>query len=482
MPERGVEDIRGLPRESTALQNLIAPRAIALIGASATTAGIRGALLNVLQVNGFSGRLYPVNPNYQEVHGLRCYPSVSAIGAPVDLAVLAIPADRVMDALEDCAASGVGAAIVISSGFAEEGEGRFALQAAMSDLSRRTGLRILGPNCQGVFNAVTRVAPTFSPTLDPKSDVGPPSASARRVAVVAQSGGLGFGLYSRGRAIGLSFSHVITTGNECDITLSDMVEELADDPDTSIILLYTETIRSQARFRLAAAKAAEAGKPIVCMKVGRSQASVRAARAHTASDVGSAESYDALFRELGVLQARHPDEAVAIVAALATNPVALGPRVGIVTVAGGAGVLLSDALTAVGLELPLLSARTQDEIKPLMPSYGSAQNPVDVTAGGGSSGGLLKAMELMVAGDEVDIIVLAQSLAREGQITLDVEGFRKLTALGRKPILLYAYTPPSEFSRRTLAEAGTIAITHLGDLAVAAAALVSAGRPSRARM
>ncbi|HJT08033.1 MAG TPA: CoA-binding protein, partial [Stellaceae bacterium] len=296
------------------LDRFLAPAAIAIIGASPDSARIRGRLLHLLRENGYPGKLYPVNPSYREIDGVPCFPSVGAIGQPIDLALIAIPAETVLPALEDCAAAGVGHAVIISSGFAEQGGAQTDVQHEIAALARRTGLRVCGPNGEGFHNEVAHVAATFSPAVEVKPGEERLQASPRRVGVVAQSGGMGFALYNRGRAVGLAFSSIISTGNEADLTASEFFAHLVRDEATSVILLFLESVRDPAVFLAAAAGAAERGKPVVAVKIGRSAAGERAARSHTASMAGWNAAYDAAFAQHGIIRADDPDEAVAIAA------------------------------------------------------------------------------------------------------------------------------------------------------------------------
>jgi acyl-CoA synthetase (NDP forming) len=241
------------------LDHLLAPAAIAIIGASPDSSRIRGRLLHLLRENGYTGRLYPVNPSYREIEGVPCFPSVGAIGQPIDLALVAIPAETVLPALEECAAAGVGHAVIISSGFAEQGGAQAGLQEEIAALARRTGLRVCGPNAEGFHNDVAHVAATFSPAVEVKPGEERLQASERRIGIVAQSGGMGFALYNRGRALGLAFSSIVSTGNEADLTASDFFAHMARDPETSVILLFLESVRDPPVFLAAAAEAAARG-------------------------------------------------------------------------------------------------------------------------------------------------------------------------------------------------------------------------------
>ncbi len=453
------------------LDTLLSPRSVAVIGASPDQHKIRGALLHVLRKNGFPGRIVPVNPSYGEIGGLPCVPTIAAAGEAMDLALIAIPAEGVLPTLEECAAAGVRNAVVISSGFAEDEAAPADLQGRIGALARRTGMRISGPNAEGFHNEIAHVSATFSPAVDRETD-DHPTALKGRVGIVAQSGGMGFALYNRGRALGLSFSTVVSTGNEADLTAADFLAHMAEDPDTAAVLLFLESVRDPAAFATAAAAAAQAGKPVVAIKIGRSAVGKLAAASHTASMAGWDVGYDAMFRRHGIAVATELDEALAVVAALASNPCARGGRVGLVTVSGGAGAWSADALAAAGLELPELSEATQASLRAFIPSYGSARNPVDLTAGGAQGGGLLRAVELLSQDPDVDQIAVVSSLANPARVSLDGPGLAALLAERRKPVLFYSYTLPSARGRRVLAEAGAVICPSMAVLASAARALI----------
>lgn len=464
--------------QSAPLDSFLAPSAVAVIGASPDTGRIRGVLLQSLRANGYRGAIHPINPNHREIDGLPCFPDVGAVGRPIDLALVAVPAPRVLAALEDCARAGVRHAAIISSGFAEAGGGREATQAEIAALARRTGMRVCGPNTEGFHNEIARVSATFSPAVAPRPDAAdaPLLASSRRIGVVAQSGGIGFALYNRGRALGLRFSQVVTTGNEADLTAADFLDHMAGSADTDAILLFLESVRDPARFVAAASRAARAGKPVVAIKAGRSRAGRRAAASHTASLAGWDGAYEAAFRTHGIIPARDPDEAMAILAALTTCPAPRGDRVGIVTVSGGAGAWVADTLAGAGLRVPVLGAAAQDRMRAFIPFYGSAANPVDITAQGARGGGTVRAVEILMADEDIDLIVVVTSLANEAHVSIDPAALGPILASGRKPVLFFSYTLASAFARRSLAGAGAVALTGLAALGDAAGALVRQAR------
>lgn len=453
------------------LDSLFRPRSVAVIGASREATKIPGRLLAFLRRNGFAGEIYPVNPRYDDIEGLRCYPSIAAIGQAVDLAVLVIPARFVLEQLEACAAAGVRNAVVISSGFAEGG-GSHDVQHAMAALAQRSGMRICGPNAEGFFNEPAKVAATFSPTVDVKVDAPRLIATRKRLGIVAQSGGVGFALYHRARAMGVAVSQVISTGNEADVAAGEVFGYLAQDAATDIILLFIEGVRDGAAFRAAARAAAAAGKPVIVCKAGRSLAGRRAAASHTASMAGWSAAYDAVFAADGLISATDIDEAVAIAAAFAANPLPRGNRVAVVSASGGAGAWTADVLAGEGLLLPELSTSLQAEIRALIPAYGSPRNPVDVTAQAVHSGGLQVIVELLSRCDEVDLIVVVLSLSSETRMPLKPAEIGPVVAAQRKPILVHSYTLPSSFARNGLAEAGLVVFSGLSAVGRAAGALV----------
>ena len=458
------------------LAALLAPASIAVVGASADRSKIRGTLFHQLVASGYGGRLYPITSSVAEIEGHRCYPSVRAVGQPIDLAIVAIPPDAVMGVLEECAAGGVRSALVLTSGFAEQGGESKVLQDRMTALARTTGMRICGPNSVGLYNAIAHVAATFSPAIEQKAGrpVIPPSA--RRVGVISQSGGMGFSFYDYGRPLGLGFSCIVNTGNEADVTAGDLFLHMARDPGTDVIILFLEGVRDPARFVEAAQAAAEAAKPVVVVKIGRSVASARAAVSHTANMTGWDVAYDAVFRRYGITVAHDLEEMTAVAAAFATCPVAKGNRVGILTVSGGGGALMSDVLAAQGLVVPEFSPALQAEIGKLIPAYGAAGNPVDVTASGAFDAGLDTALELLAGSDEVDAVVIVGSLASERRVSFDTERLRRIVARQGKPVLVYSYTRPSALACTELQKAGLVPGIHLTWTARAMRALVERGR------
>jgi len=458
------------------LDSFFAPDSIALIGASRDLDKIPGRLLSMLRKNGYPGKLYPINPNYGEIEGLKCYPSIADVGQPIDLAVVIIPARAVLGALEQCAAAGVGNAVIISSGFAEEGGDSAAMQDAIVGLAKRTGMRISGPNAEGFYSEAQRVAATFSPTVDVKPDETRLKVNQRRIGIVAQSGGIGFAIYHRARALGIGLSYVVSAGNESDLGAGEFLDYMVQDASTDVILLFIEGIRDVDKFLAAARRAAEMRKPVIVTKVGRSGAGERAAASHTASMAGWSAAYDAVFAKYGFVVSNDLDEAVTIAAVLATNPMPKGDRVGVLTVSGGAGIWGADTVALQGLQVPELSETIQGEIAKLLPSYGATRNPIDVTAQGVHSGGLQKSIDLLDASDEVDSILVVLSLSSDTRMPFKQAELAPVLVAQHKPIVFYSYTLPSAFARRELAASGAVVLSGLTHAGVALRRMVDYAR------
>src|SRR3984893_1779667 len=455
------------------LDSFFAPASIALIGASRDLEKIPGRLLSMLRKNEFPGKIYPINPNYGDIDGLKCYPSIADVGQPIDLAIVIIPARAVLGALEECASVGVRNCVIISSGFAEEGGDSAAMQDTIVALAKKTGMRISGPNAEGFYSQQQRVAATFSPTVDAKPDAASFVATKRRIGIVAQSGGIGFAIYHRAKALGIALSYVVSAGNESDLGAGEFLDYMVQDASTDVILLFIEGIRDVDKFLVAARRAAEIGKPVIVTKVGRSGAGERAAASHTASMAGWSAAYDAVFAKYGFIVSNDLDEAVTIAAVLTTNPLPKGDRVAVLTVSGGAGIWGADTVSMQGLQVPELSAPIQKEIAKLLPSYGATRNPIDVTAQGAHSGGLQRSIDLLDVSGEVDAILVVLSLSSDTPLPFKQAEWTPVIHPQNKPIVFYSYALPSQFARAELAASGVVVLSGLTHAGVAMRQLVA---------
>jgi acetyl coenzyme A synthetase (ADP forming)-like protein len=393
---RRASDARAFAGAARSVRALLNPRSVALVGASRRPGTLGHALLANLRRAGFTGPLYPVNPGTDEIDGLRTYRSVEAIGKAFDLGVVAVPAADVYDAVEACARAGASGVVVISAGFAEtSAEGR-AEQARIRNLVRGSGMRMVGPNCMGVINTDPAVGldATFSPTAAPAGNVG----------VLSQSGALGLAILDYAHDLNIGISTFVSVGNKADVSGNDLLAYWKDDPRTDVIALYLESFGNPRRFARLAPQVARR-KPIVAVKSGRSAAGTRAASSHSASLACLDVAVDALFEQAGVIRTDTLEEMFDVVALLATQPVPAGPRVGVVTNAGGPGVLLADACEAQGLVLPELQPATLAALRSFLPPQAGLKNPVDMIASA-TPEQYARAIEAVGADPGVDSVVV----------------------------------------------------------------------------
>jgi acetate---CoA ligase (ADP-forming) len=434
------------------LDRLFNPASIAIVGASADPSSISGRPLRLLRQHAYGGAIYPINPKYTELQGVRVYPAIGAVPEPVDLAVLAVPAPVVPRLVGECAAAGVRFAVVLSSGFGEAGASGRRLQAQLLEATRGSGLRVVGPNCEGFYNTAGGVAVGFSPAID--HERGFTSGRPGPVAIVAQSGGQGFALFNRGLEAGLGFSVVISTGNEADLGWLDYAEYLVDDPATRVILGFVEGLRDARRLVAVARRAAAAGKPLVVAKIGRTEAGRRAATSHTGNLVGVDEAYSAAFRQLGVVRVDDVDEMLDVAAYFSHGRLPAGRRVGILTASGGAGAWLADACAARGLELPPVREDNQARVRSFIPSYGNTGNPVDITAQAVYDGGYERALGLLLRSGEFDALAAAVSLAGADHFRARLPELRRALDGATVPLVYYSYTSATPETLASLRELG----------------------------
>jgi acyl-CoA synthetase (NDP forming) len=456
------------------LKPLLSPDSVAIIGASADTETLRGRLTHALIGHGYDGRVYPVTRSQGEVLGLRAYPSVSALPEAVDLAVILVPAAHVIDTIEQCGGRGVRAAVVISSGFAEESnEAARARDIELGRIAVRHGIVVCGPNSEGIVNPLRPLVATFSPVFhDPSRSLLPATSAARPIAVSCQSGALTFSFLSRGRDKQLRFAHQVSAGNQTVLEAHDYVDWWLDEGSADIFLLYLEGIRRPDRFRAVADKAADAGKPLIVAKVGRSAAGRRAAASHTGALAQAGDIDDAIFRHHGVIRGDDLDHMLDVAAAFSFCRLPRGNRVAVITGSGGSAVWMADILSAHGLELPLLEDDIQRRVLALLPSYASAQNPVDGTAQAIHEVGYARLVEIVRESKRIDTILLIGSLANDATAAKRAEELAAITASTEQPILLSTYTTASAGAMARFAEAGIPCYTSMPSCARAIRALV----------
>ncbi len=380
----------------SSLQALFSPRSVAVIGASRTPGTIGNAIFNNLIRCGFAGVAYPVNPRAQAVLSVKAWPSIGAVPEPVDLAIIALPAEQVNAAVRECAEAGVQALVVISAGFKEGGGEGAVREAELVEVARGAGMRVVGPNCLGVINADPAVAlnATFAPTWPHHGRIG----------FLTQSGALGVAILDYGLELGLGVSTFVSVGNKADLSANDMLEHWEQDAATDIILLYLESFGNPRKFNKIARRVARR-KPVLAVKSGRSAAGSRAASSHTGSLAGVDVAADALFWQTGVLRVDTLEQLFNTAMLLAHQPIPRGPRVAILTNAGGPGILAADACETFGLELPSPSAETQAALRAFLPAEASVANPVDMIASASASS-YEQAVRLLLADPAIDSLLV----------------------------------------------------------------------------
>ncbi len=405
------------------LSRFFAPRSVALVGATDDRSRFAGKVLLRLRDFGFQGTIYPVNPRLREVAGLPCHASVRDLPQAPDHVGIVVPAPQVLGILEDCAARGARFATVYTGGFAESAtdEGR-AMQAQITALARRTGMRVMGPNCNGLVNFIDGFAMTTSGTVATRRPPG-------RVAVVSQSGGGGqVNVMWRAQEAGVGISYEVSCGNSADLTVLDFIEFMIDDAATDVILVFVEHIPDGARLLRLAARAAAREKPIVMLKLGRTEAGSRAAASHTGAMAGVDAVCDAALAQAGILRVDDCHELYEVAMMLATRRWPRGRRAAATTISGGNGVLLVDHGAALGIDFPDYTEATRARLAELLPRLGSAGNPTDVTnAAVGKPGLFSEVISAVTADDNIDVAVPIFTLAPASDVRQAVEAAQAAT-------------------------------------------------------
>lgn len=414
------------PSVRSALDRVFAPRSIAVLGASQTPGKLGHSVLSLLLTNGFGGRIVPVNPRGGAILDLPCARAVGEIEGPVDLALVVVPAEQSLDAFRQCAAAGAGAVVAITSGFAESGAAGQANEFALQELLREAPFRLVGPNCEGVVVPKHRLQMTFSPMFNGMRE-GP-------VALISQSGALSGMMANRLTRRGIGFSAVVTTGNESDVTATDLLERFADEPEVGVVLAYLEQIREAPRFVAAARKLAAGGKRLVVLKGGRSCAGGEAAASHTGALAGDDRVASGIFRELGVVRVRDSSAAIDATAALSTGKRLAGRNIAIVSIAGGFGVEMTDLAETSGLTVPALLADAQARLRNLLPFFGATRNPVDLTGVALTQKGVMNgALDVVVNEQGIDGVVVIVTFSHDPAFA---EAIIEANAQTPKPIVV----------------------------------------------
>lgn len=425
---------------AASLLPLFFPRSVAVIGASTDPASIGGRLFENILSTGFTGPLYPVNPTAKVVRSVRAYPTIGEVPDTVDLAFIVVPQRHVLQVARECADAGVRGIVVISAGFSEVGPEGAALEHQLLEIVRDSGMRMVGPNCMGLLNTASSVQlnGTFAPVYPP----------AGNVAMSSQSGALGIAILDYATRSGIGISQFVSVGNKADVSANDLLLAWEDDPQTDVITLYVESFGNPVRFSRLARRIGRR-KPIVAVKSGRTSAGSRAASSHTGALASSDVAVQALFRQSGVIRVDTIEELFAAANLLSHQPIPAGSKVGIVTNAGGPGILAADALEGNGLGLPELSPGLQQSIRAFLPAEAAVRNPVDLIASGGPSE-FEHATTLLLESGEVDsVMVIYVPTAPEGALGV-AEALHRVQERYEGPVTLLSVFMHSGDSARNM--------------------------------
>jgi acetate---CoA ligase (ADP-forming) len=394
------------------VRSLFQPRSIAIVGASPDATRFGGRPLANLQMHGYDGALYPINPNYNEIRGLACYPRLSAVDAEIDAALLAIRADAIPASLQECAERRVKLAVVVSSGFAETGGPGIAMQKAIAGAAQDANVRLLGPNCLGFINGPDRI-PAVATSAVERSGLWPGTIS-----MVSHSGALGIvSVFVRAYDNGVGYRYLVSSGNEGDLHALELMQMFVDDPQTRVVAGLIEELRRPEELAPVAQAALAAGKPIIVLKIGRSEAGRRAASAHTAALAGRDVVYDAAFRAHGLIRVDDLDELWQVPNLFASVPLPAGRGVGVISTSGGLNGLLADLLHREGLHVPPLSSASVDDLRSKLPPHAVLENPLDLTGGlrdtSDEIAAFSTALTVLDRDPRIHVIVLGQIAVRQ---------------------------------------------------------------------
>jgi acetate---CoA ligase (ADP-forming) len=380
------------------LANLFAPETIAVIGASRNPEKIGNSIVKNILDSGYKGKVFPINPREKEILGLKCFVSVEDIplkenGRAAEVAVIAIPAGRVLEAVKDCARSGIKLVIVVSAGFKEIGHEGMELEKELTAFCRNHGIRLIGPNCVGLMHTHSPLNASFARGFPQKGNI----------AFISQSGAMLVSILDWSQMVGLGFSHFVSLGNKADLNEIDFLEYAAWDPTTRVILCYLEDIVNGQKF-LEVASRISVRKPIIILKAGASPEGARAVTSHTGALAGSDNAYNAAFKQSAVFRADSMEELFDMAVAFAQQPLPKGDRIAIVTNSGGPGILTTDQIGKKGLHMARFTAETTKQLREFLPQEASIYNPVDVLGDAGADRYIF-AMERVLLDPQVDSVI-----------------------------------------------------------------------------
>lgn len=452
------------------------PRSVALLGATGRADNPMARPLRWLAERGFAGSVWPVNPKYDELGGLPCHPSLASLPGPVDLVLALVPAAGAEEAVRASGAAGAAAVVVFASGFAEVGDEGAERQRRLVAAARESGVRVLGPNCQGLFHAPSRLFATFSAAADRPLD------GRSGIAYVGQSGAIGGSVLDLAAEQGLELTAWVSTGNQADVDLTEIGRHLVRDPEISVLAVYAESVADGAAYTALAAEAAASGTALVVLRSGRSDAGRRAVVSHTGAMLGDDTAFRLVSQHHGVVLVDDVEELLAAATVLRSRSRPAGPRVAAVTTSGGAGILAADRCAGEGLALPELAPETQDKLARLVPAFGALANPVDVTAQLFNSGerAFGEVCAIVCADPSVDALMVLVTMVLDDDATALAEDVVGAVAGGTVPcsVVWLAARDRTAGARAVLQAAGIPVFTSVAAAARVAAALVAEPGPS----
>jgi acetate---CoA ligase (ADP-forming) len=431
---------------SEQVRSILSPKSVAIVGASSDYTKFTGRTLKYLLKHGYQGRICPVNPKYEEMAGLKCFPSVDALPEGIETAFIQIPSKGVPAAIKDCVNKGIKGAIIHSAGLGESGEEGRKRQQEIKEMIEGKDLRLVGPNTAGVANIVERIilTPVVAYELD--------ELTTGRIGLISQSGGLTGAILTRAEARGIGFSYIVSTGNEMDLEVSDYIRFLVDDPHTDVITLFLETLRQIDHFYEAVDLAYRKGKPILALKVGKAEVGARAAASHTGALTGSDAVYNAVFRQKGIIRLEALEDLFEVSSLFCRYKPPKGNRIGILTTTGGGATILADACGVLGLRFPRPSEKTILASARGLPDFASRANPLDVTMAG-VGGGYEKSLDLFLRDENFDIIVPVVGTSAQFEPEMGVKPILERDKSVDKPVVSFL-NPNAEKALKILEKEG----------------------------
>jgi len=402
--------------QSRNLAKFFSPKSIAIVGASSDFTKLSGKTFKFLLKYGYKGKIYPITPKYKQIADLDCYPKITDVPGQIDLALIMLSAQDVKAVLEECTIKGVKFAVVASSGFGETGAEGKQKEWELKEIAKKSGISILGPNCQGIINLIDQIPLSWTSGLERdrliKGNIG----------FVTQSGAYGGAIFNMAQEMGLGFSYWVNTGNEVDLNCLDIMDFLLDDVNTAIIASYVEGFRNPGKLVALAQRGISKEKPLIIMKVGRSEQGQKAALSHTGALTGSDKAFEGLCYQYGIVRVYDLEELFDTMLIFSRSKRPKGNRVGIITSSGGAGISVVDKCNDLGLRVPELNPVARKRLSQFIPPFGSTLNPIDITAqvtnrllaDGPERETLKKCLKILIDDQEIDILIILMAMV-DGQ-------------------------------------------------------------------